>query len=106
VAKVLCNVSLDEPVEADVGLTEAEMEEAVALLDAAIGHWEALRGSSADALRGEFLRRAGTLAVDADGDWLLRVEGRTVDILLDQLPWGLSLVKLPWMDRLLRVEWR
>ena len=50
--------------------------------------------------------RPGMLAVDADGDWLLRVEARTVDILLDQLPWGVSLVKLPWMDRLLRVEWR
>ena len=97
---------LDEPVEADVGLTDAETEEAIALLDAAIGHWEALRGTSPDALRGEFLMRPGMLAVDADGDWLLRVEARTVDILLDQLPWGISLVKLPWMDRLLRVEWR
>jgi hypothetical protein len=106
VAKVLCDVSLDEPVEVDVGLIDAETEEAAALLDAAIRHWEALRGTSADALRAEFLMRAGTLAVDTDGDWLLRVEARTVDILLDQLPWGISLVKLPWMARLLRVEWR
>jgi hypothetical protein len=106
VAKVLCGVPLDEPVEADLGRTEVETDEATVLLDAAIGHWEALRGTSPDALRGEFLTRPGTLAVDADGDWLLRMEGRTVDILLDRLPWGLSLVKLPWMDRLLRVEWR
>ena len=105
-AKVLCGVRLEEPTEADVGLTEAETEEAIALLDAAIGHWGALGGSSPDALRGEFLMRPGTLAADADGDWLLRVEARAVDILLDQLPWGLSLVKLPWMDRPLRVEWR
>ena len=35
--------------------------------------------------------RPGMLTVDADGDWLLRVESRTVDILLDQLPWGISL---------------
>ena len=105
-AKVLCGVRLDEPTEADVGLTEAETEEAIALLDAAMGHWGALGGSSPDALRGGFLMRPGTLAADADEDWLLRVEARAVDILLDQLPWGLSLVKLPWMDRLLRVEWR
>ena len=105
-AKVLCGVRLDEPTEADVGLTEAETEEAIALLDAAIDHWAALGGSSPDALRGEFLMRPGTLTVEDDGDWLLRVEGRAVDILLDQLPWGLSVVKLPWMDRPLRVEWR
>ena len=61
-AKVLCGVPLDEPVEADVGLTEAETAEAIALLEAAIGHWGALRGSSPDALRGEFLMRPGMLA--------------------------------------------
>ena len=105
-AKVLCALRLDEPTEADVGLTDAETEETIALLEAAIGHWGALGGSSPDALRAEFLTRPGTLAPDADGDWLLRVESRSVDLLLDQLPWGLSLVKLPWMERMLRVEWR
>lgn len=105
-AKVLCGVALDEPAEADVGLTDAEIAEAIVVLEAAIGHWGALGGSAPDALRGEFLMRPGMLAVDADGGWLLRVEARTVDVLLDQLPWGLSLVKLPWMDRLLRVQWR
>ncbi|MHA6622519.1 contractile injection system tape measure protein [Pseudonocardia sp. DLS-67] len=105
-AKVLCGLSLDEPVEADVGLTGAEIEEATALLDAAIGHWEALRNTSPDGLRGEFLTRPGTLSVDVDGGWLLRVETRAADILLDQLPWGVSMVRLLWMRRLLRVEWR
>jgi hypothetical protein len=105
-AKVLCGVALDDPVEADVGLTDAETAEAIAVLDAAIGHWGALGRSAPDALRGEFLMRHGMLAVDADGGWLLRVEARTVDVLLDQLPWSLALVKLPWIDRLLRVEWR
>lgn len=106
VAKVLCGVPLDEPVEADVGLADVEMDEVTALLQAAIGHWEALRDTSPHALRGEFLMRPGALAVNGDGEWLLRVETRTVDILLDQLPWGISMVKLPWMRRLLRVEWR
>lgn len=105
-AKVICGVALDEPVEAEAGLTAAEAEEAAALLKAAIGHWEALRGTSPDALRIEFLMRPGVLSVGADGDWLLRVETRTVDVLLDQLPWGISMIALPWMPGLLRVEWR
>jgi hypothetical protein len=37
-AKVLCNVPLDQPVEVDVGLTEAETAEAMALLEAVIRH--------------------------------------------------------------------
>src|SRR5262249_43923413 len=89
VAKVLCGVPLAEPIEGDFGLTTTESEEATALLDAAIGHWEALRGTSPNALRAEFLTRPGVLTIDADGDRLLRVEARTVDILLDQLPWGI-----------------
>ena len=105
-AKVLCDVPLAQPVEADVGLTEAETAEATALLEAVIRHWEALRATSPDGLRGEFLMRPGTLTTDTDGGWLLRVEGRTADILLDRLPWGISMVKLPWMARLMRVEWR
>ena len=105
-AKVLCDVPLDRPVAADVGITAVEVAEASALLEAAIAHWGALGAASPDALRGEFLLREGTLTIDDDGDWLLRVERRTVDILLDQLPWGTSLIKLPWMPRLLKVEWR
>lgn len=106
VAKALCAVPLDEPVEAEVGMTTSEVEETTALLQAAIAHWEALLNTSPDALRAEFLTRAGQLSLDDEGDWLLRVETRAVDILLDQLPWGISMVKMPWMTRLMRVEWR
>jgi len=102
--KVLCGVALDDPVEADVGLTDADVEESTAVLEAAIRHWDELRGTSPASLRLEFLMRPGLLSLDAD-DWLLRVEERTVDILLDQLPWGISVIKLPWMDRMMRVEW-
>ena len=103
--KVLCGLPVGEPVPA-VRLTEAEIEEAGALLEAAIRHWEALRGTGPEAFRGTFLMRPGMLSPDEDGDWLLRVEEQTVDILLDQLPWGISMIRLPWMRRMLRVEWR
>jgi hypothetical protein len=104
--KALCGVPLEQPVEADVGLTHDETAEATALLEATIRHWVALRSTSPDGLRAEFLQRPGVLSVTGDGDWLLRVEARTVDILLDQLPWGFSSFRLPWMSRLMMVEWR
>lgn len=104
--KLLCNISLETPADADVALTGAEVDEAIALLNAVIGHWEALRGTSPDALRGTFLVRPGKLSLRSDGDWLLQIEPGAYDILLDQLPWGISMIKLPWMERLLRVEWR
>ncbi|MEI6333083.1 MAG: contractile injection system tape measure protein [Methylococcaceae bacterium] len=104
-SKILCNIPLDTPVESDMELSDSEIEEAEALLNAVIRHWDALRNTSIDGLRGEFLLRFGKLSVRDDGDWLLQVENKTVDILLNQLPWGISMIKLPWTQRMLWVEW-
>lgn len=104
--KILCCLPLDAPLPADAGLTDAEQAEAIALLDAVIHHWTALRNTSPDGLRGNFLLRQGKLSPYPDGGWLLQVEQQTHDLLLDQLPWGVSLLRLPWMPQLLRVEWR
>jgi hypothetical protein len=103
--KLLCAVPLVQPVVADVELTIVETDEAEALLRAVVHHWTALRSTSPDGLRGTFLARPGKLSRRPDGDWLLQVEPLSYDILLDQLPWGISRVQLPWMPALLRVEW-
>ncbi len=103
--KILCNIPLEAAVDADATLTAADLEEASALLEAVIRHWTALRSTSAEGLRGAFLLRPGKVSVRG-GEWLLEVESRTADILLDQLPWGISLVRLPWMEKRLWVEWR
>lgn len=103
--KVLCNVPLQAPVASEPELGAAEREEADALLSAMIRHWGALGDSSPDALRGTFLVRPGKLTLRRDGDWQLQVEAMTCDLLLEQLPWGISMIKLPWMDRVLWVEW-
>lgn len=104
--KLLCNWPLDMPTAADVGLTAQEIEEANALLEAVIGHWGALGNTSVDGLRGNFLLRPGKLSLLNEEEWKLEVENRTYDILLDQLPWGIGLVKLPWMEIMLQTEWR
>lgn len=103
--KVLCSVALGMPVEKEAVLAETEREEAEALLKAVIRHWEALKGTSPDGLRGTFLVRPGKLTLREDGDWLLQVESQSYDILLNQLPWTISMIKLPWMQQMLRVEW-
>lgn len=105
-AKILCNLPLEWPAESDVGLSTAEMDEAFALLESAIRHWGTLRNTSPDGLRGTFLMRPGKVVMREDGDWVLQVEANAADILLDQLPWGISMIKLPWMNTMLWVEWR
>jgi Contractile injection system tape measure protein len=103
-AKVLCNLPLDEPVGAPVGLSAEEETEATALLAAVIEHWNALGGTSVDGLRGTFLVRAGKLSRRGEDD-VLQVERESFDILLAQLPWGIGAIRLPWMKKILWVEW-
>ena len=57
-----------------------------------------------DGFRGNFLIRGGSLSMKY-GNWLLRVERETYDVVLDRFPWGFQWVKLPWMKEVLRVEW-
>lgn len=103
--KLLCNIPLTEPVQSYLTLTEQEIAEADVLLAAVIQHWEVLRNTGIDGLRATYLLRSGKISVRADGDWLLQIENKAYDILLQQLPWGISIVKLPWMQKMLWVEW-
>lgn len=113
-----------EPLECDLGLIKLllgrgehealshglptllphEREEAAALLQAVLGHWSALKGTSVEGFRQSFLQRAGWIE-PLDRAWQLRVQPAAFDMLLGSLPWGLSMVKLPWMDRPMHVEW-
>lgn len=104
-AKLLLGLRPDDPLPAAAGLIgDAEREEGAALLTAVVQHWSALGQTSIDGLRVAFLQRGGLLYPAPDG-WLLRPQGETFDLLLDRLPWGLSIVRLPWMPCCLHTEW-
>lgn len=79
-------------------------QECELVLQSVIEHWTVLRNTSIAGLRETFLQRDGKLTARADG-WLLQVEQRGVDVLLTGLPWAIGIVRLPWMRKLLYVEW-
>ncbi len=91
------------PVGAD-DLVPGDTVEGEALLAAVIGHWTALRNTSSAALRLSFLQRRGLFRAAPDG-WALHPDGESFDLLLGQLPWGISLIRLPWMSVPIFVEW-
>jgi hypothetical protein len=104
--KILCGLSPASLAGESAPLSGEEREESSALLSAVIHHWDALKNTGIDALRESFLKRNGKLTRWHDGGWLLQVESNSFDILLDQLPWGFSMIRLPWMAQMLHVEWR
>jgi Contractile injection system tape measure protein len=105
IPKLLCAYSFDETMPKHIELNEQEMAEANNLLEAAIAQWEILKNTSAAGLREGFLQRNGKLYSKNDNLYL-QMETNSIDIVLDYLPWNLSMIKLPWMKELLRVEWR
>lgn len=102
--KLLCGWPITEPVARELTLAKHENQEANELLDSVIANWRILKKTSRDGLRQTFIQREGRLSRD-DLGWQLQVNRSGVDVLLDSLPWGIGLIRLPWMDQALRVEW-
>ena len=102
--KLLCGIAFEHPIPRELALRDDEKAESNALLAAAIGHWGRLGSASPDGLREGFLARDGKLVRTGTG-FVLTVEQRAIDLLLDHLPWTLSIVRLPWMARPLMVNW-
>lgn len=102
--KVICGIGLSEIIVINKKLTADQKKESDELLSAVINHWSVLKNTSVEGLRSSFLQRDGKLSF-ADGSWLLQVEQKSYDMLLEQLPWNISMIRHSWMDNLLRTEW-
>lgn len=102
--KVLCGVPLATPVDASIELSDEERATCDHLLAAIITNWGAIPGTSVAGLRETFLQREGRL-VERDGAWRLTVQRKTLDLLVDRLPWSISVILHPWMPMRLHVTW-
>mmetsp|Transcript_29734 Transcript_29734/g.39561 ORF Transcript_29734/g.39561 Transcript_29734/m.39561 type:complete len:500 (+) Transcript_29734:3923-5422(+) len=100
----LCGLSLDEPLPKAVPLSNEIKEACHELLLAVLGHWKALKSQSIPLLRKEFLQRQGKLILK-DTTPRIVIERGGVDILLDKLPWTISMLQLPWQKEMMYVEW-
>lgn len=102
--KILCGIGEEEVVYTQYPVSPEERAECRSLLEAVIRNWPALKTTSPEGLQETFVQRKGKLSWK-DDHWLLQVEQRTVDVLLNKLQWPLSVIRLPWMRVWLQVEW-
>lgn len=102
--KFLCGMTSARPIRTGLVLTTQEIDLADKLIHGIITNWKVLKNTSAQGLRSAFLQREGYLAPSADG-WRLHVIGRAYDLLLQKLPWPISIIKHPWMSQVLYVDW-
>ena len=102
--KIICGFPLEQSIELKLKLLKEEKEESENLLKAILKHWSALKSTSVKGLRESFLERDGKIT-DKDEYWLLQVEQKSYDVLLSFLPWSISIIKLPWMEKRIVVQW-
>jgi len=102
--KMLCGVPIQQPINRHIILSEFIKEQSEELLQAILENWSILKNSSPDLLRSEFLQRPGLLSFKEDNP-KITIERKTHDILLDKLPWGIGLCKLPWIEKLIFTDW-
>ncbi len=102
--KLILGIDLDDPMTNDYILTDIEKELGIDLLKNVITRWEALRSVSVAGFQQTFLKRDG-IVYFRDNQYLLRVEKKTVDILMEKIPWSIGVIKLSWMPKMMITEW-
>lgn len=102
--KIICGYTLEKPLPYLLEISPTEIKECESLLESIIEYWTALRQTSPKGLQSSFLQRKGRLRQSSDG-WKLKVEKQTQDILINQIPWAIGVVKLAWMEEMVWVEW-
>ena len=102
--KILVGMPVEQTVDPIEALTTEEMELSKSLLNGLIQNWPKVQSSTPEAIQETFMQREGILKLSSD-HLELRVERRGVDILMDTIPWELSLINLPWMEKPLHIVW-
>ena len=102
--KYLCGLAIEIPLLRTSEIGETDKMECDEVLRSIVDYWPELKNTSPDGLRQLFFRRNGKLDLNQTPHKLY-VERKAQDVLLDKLQWNISIVKLPWMNDLIYVEW-
>jgi hypothetical protein len=103
--KILCGFPIENVVNTQLEITQKEIEKCESLLQAVIEYWKILGDTSIAGLRETFLQRKGKILLTENEKLELWVKQEGVDVLLAQLPWGIEMIKTPWMEDFLQCYW-
>lgn len=104
--KILLGLEPETPLLVSSGLLQnGDQEEAETVLQSTINYWTVLKNTSINGLRSSFLQRSGLVRRTENG-WQLQVEPQSFDMLIQYLPWTISIIKLSWMKQPIYTEWQ
>jgi hypothetical protein len=102
--KILCGLPTGAPVAREIKLTDVERDLCEQLLKSVIANWKIISNTSIAGLQETFIKRDGRLE-RSDQGWKLKIQRKTLDVLVDQIPWNISIIYHRWMPQPIYVEW-
>ena len=102
--RLLAGLSRHVPLPKRLPLTEEERQIADSMVAGVKANWLKLKGTSVKGFRRSFIARGGTLEQQEER-WLLTVEKKTHDILLESVPWSFRQIRLPWLKKYIQAVW-
>lgn len=102
--RLLSGLSRHVPLPKRLSLAENEKQTADSMVAGVKANWPQLKGTSVRGFRQSFIARNGTLEQQEER-WLLTVEKKTHDILLESVPWSFRLIRLPWLKKYIQIVW-
>lgn len=103
--RILTGCPFYVPLPRTLELTDNEIQTVESMIAGVKNNWNKLRNTSVKGFRHSFIERPGKLEQRED-KWVLYVESRSYDILLDSLPWSYRLIRLPWLKKRINAVWR
>ena len=102
--KLICGLPLEAPIDRSIELSPQEHDACASVTSAILAHWQVVSNSSPEGLRETFFQREGKLEHKSDR-WALSVQRKTLDVLVDQIPWSFRIIFHDWMTEPLHVNW-
>lgn len=92
------------PFPKQLPLTSEEKQTVDSMVAGIKANWPSMDGTSVRGFRQSFIARSGTLEQQEER-WLLTMEEKTHDILLESIPWSFRQIRLPWLKKYIQVVW-
>ena len=103
--KILCGVPKNSLVDVTLEISAVELEICDSLLKGVLQNWKKLGNSSVATLRETFLIREGVLT-PVELDYNLSVVKGTFDMLIETVPWNISMIQTAFMKNRINVDWK
>lgn len=103
--RLLVACPFNVPLPKSIELTDKETETIESMLAGVKANWPKMANTSVGGFQRSFIERDGQLE-QQEGKWVLTVENKAYDILLDSLPWSYKMIRLPWLKKPISVSWR